>query len=186
MSNLKHKLAGALGLHDRNAFCCSITRKNNYLECIAYWTTSFLPVRAGFYARFPGSSAGKEFACSEGDLGSIPGWGRSPGKGNGYPLQYSGLDNSMDCMVHGVEKSQTQLSDFHFHFLLWCPLETPPSSMFHKRLGFYWVAAWLSLLLKDWKLVWIGRGGAERLGKAGPGKSREGKLRLGKGPLYVW
>ena len=52
-----------------------------------------------------------------GDLGSIPGLGRFPGKGNGYPLQYSGLENSMDCIVHRVPKSWTQLSDFHFHFL---------------------------------------------------------------------
>ena len=50
-----------------------------------------------------------------GDLGSIPGLGRSPGEGKGYPLQYSGLENSMDCIVHGVAKSQIQLSDFHFH-----------------------------------------------------------------------
>ena len=48
------------------------------------------------------------------DLGSIPGLGRSPGEGKGYPLQYSGLENSMDCIVHGVTKSQTQLSNFHF------------------------------------------------------------------------
>ena len=61
-------------------------------------------------------SAGKKFACNAGDLGSIPGLGRSPGEGKGYPLQYSGLENSMDCIVHGVKKSQTQLSDFHFHF----------------------------------------------------------------------
>ena len=47
---------------------------------------------------------------------SIPGLGRSPGKRKGYPLQYSGLENSMDCMVHGVAKSQTWLSTFHFHF----------------------------------------------------------------------
>ena len=53
------------------------------------------------------SSAGKESTCNEGDLGSIPGLGRSPGKGKGYPLQYSGLENSMDCIVHGVTKSQT-------------------------------------------------------------------------------
>ena len=52
-----------------------------------------------------------------GDLGLIPGLGRSPGEGKGYPLQYIGLENSMDCIVHGVAKSQTQLSDFHFHFL---------------------------------------------------------------------
>ena len=50
------------------------------------------------------------------DLGSIPGLGRTPGKGKGYPLQYSGLENSMDCIVHGVTKSRTGLSDFHFHF----------------------------------------------------------------------
>ena len=48
-----------------------------------------------------------------GDLGSIPGLGRSRGEGKGYPLQYSGLENSMDCTVHGVSKSQTRLSDFH-------------------------------------------------------------------------
>ena len=45
-----------------------------------------------------------------------PGLGRSPGEGNSYPLQYSGLENFMDCIVHGVAKSQTQLSDFHFYF----------------------------------------------------------------------
>ena len=48
-----------------------------------------------------------------GDLGSIPGLGRSPGEGNGYPLQYSGLENSMDCLVHGVAKSWTRMKDFH-------------------------------------------------------------------------
>ena len=58
-------------------------------------------------------SAGKESACNAGDLGSIRGLGRSPGEGKGYPLQYSGLKNSMDCIVHGVAKSWTQLSDFH-------------------------------------------------------------------------
>ena len=49
-----------------------------------------------------------------GDLGLIPGLGKSPEEGKGYPLQYSGLENSMHCMVHGVAKSQTQLSHFHF------------------------------------------------------------------------
>ena len=62
---------------------------------------------------FPGSLAGKESACSAGDPSSIPGLGRSAGEGNGYPLQYSGLENSMDCLVHGVAKNWTQLSDFH-------------------------------------------------------------------------
>ena len=61
---------------------------------------------------FPDSSVGKESACSAGDFGSIPGSGRSPGEGKGYPHQYSDLENSMD--IHGIEKGQTQLSDFHF------------------------------------------------------------------------
>ena len=63
---------------------------------------------------FPDSSVGKESACNAEDLGSIPGLGRSPGEGRGYLLQYSGLENSMDCVVQGVTKSQTRLSDFHF------------------------------------------------------------------------
>ena len=62
---------------------------------------------------FPGSSAGKETAYSARDLGSIPGLGRSPGEGNSYPLQYSGLENSIDCIVHGVTESRTRLGDFH-------------------------------------------------------------------------
>ena len=61
-------------------------------------------------------SAGEESICNVGDLGWIPGLGRSPGEGKGYQLQYSGLENSMDCIVHGVAKSWTQLSDFHFLF----------------------------------------------------------------------
>ena len=65
----------------------------------------------GWAAAFPRgahSSVGKESACNAGDPGSIPGSGRSPGEGKGYPLQYSGLENSMDCIVHGVTKSQQQ------------------------------------------------------------------------------
>ena len=50
--------------------------------------------------------------CNVGNLGSIPGVRRSPGEGNGYSLQYSGLENSVDCLVHGVTKSRTQLSNF--------------------------------------------------------------------------
>ena len=61
-----------------------------------------------------GSSAGKESTSNAGDPGLIPGLGRSPGEGNGYPLQYSGLENSMDYIVRGVAKSRTQLSDFYF------------------------------------------------------------------------
>ena len=61
---------------------------------------------------FPGGSEVKASACNAGDLGSIPGLGRSPGEGKGYPLQYSGVENSMDCIIHGVTKSWTRLSDF--------------------------------------------------------------------------
>ena len=53
----------------------------------------------------------KESACNAGDLGSILGLGRSPEEGKGYPLQYPGLENSMNCIVHGVAKNQTRLSD---------------------------------------------------------------------------
>ena len=67
-------------------------------------------------ATFPCGSAGKESACNMGDLGSIPGLGRSRAEEKGYQLQYSDLENSMDCIVYGVTKSQTRLSDFHFHF----------------------------------------------------------------------
>ena len=56
---------------------------------------------------FPGGSAGKVSTCNAEDLGLIPGLGRSPGEAKGYPLQYSGLENSRDCMVCGVAKSWT-------------------------------------------------------------------------------
>ena len=67
------------------------------------------PVFLGFSC----STAGKESTCKAGDLGSIPGLGSSPGEGNGYAHQYSGLENSMDCTIHGVAKNQTRLRDFH-------------------------------------------------------------------------
>ena len=60
-----------------------------------------------------GGSAGKESICNAGDLGSIPGLGRSPEEGKGYRFQYSGLKNSVDYMTHVVAKSRTQLSNFH-------------------------------------------------------------------------
>ena len=69
------------------------------------WRRDRLPTPV--FLGFPGGSAGKESACNLGDLGSIPGLGRSPEEGNGYPLQYSGLKNSMDCIGHGIAKSQT-------------------------------------------------------------------------------
>ena len=64
---------------------------------------------------FPDGSASEQSACNVGDLGLIPGLGISPGEGNSYLLQYSGLENSMDHTDHGFTKSQTQLSNFHFH-----------------------------------------------------------------------
>ena len=72
---------------------------------------------------FPSGSDGKASVCNAGDPGSIPGLGRSPGKGNGSPLQYSCLENPMDggawwATVHGITKSWTRLSDFtSLHFL---------------------------------------------------------------------
>ena len=92
------------------------------------------PVALGF----PAGSDGKESACNAVDLGLIRGWGRSPGEGNGYPLPlYSCLENSMDreawqAMVHGVAKSQTQMSNEYFHFILFslhpgCSPQTPMS-----------------------------------------------------------
>ena len=77
---------------------------------------------------FPGGSAGKESTCNAGDLGLIPGSGRSPGEEKDYSLQYSGLENSMDCVVHGVTKSRRRRRDFHFqcvagahHLIGWRP-----------------------------------------------------------------
>ena len=67
------------------------------------------------YTGFPFGSAGKESSCNVGDLGSIPGLERAPGEGKGHPLQYSGLEKSMDCIDHGVAKSRTRLSDLHLY-----------------------------------------------------------------------
>ena len=74
------------------------------------WRRGRLPTLV--FLGFPGGSVDKESACRAADLGLIPLLGRYPGGGKGYPLQYSGLENSMDCTVHGVTKNQTQLSDF--------------------------------------------------------------------------
>ena len=64
----------------------------------------------------PVGSTGKESACNAGDLGSAPGLERPPGEGKGCPPQYSGLENPMGCVVNGVAKSRTRLSNFYFHF----------------------------------------------------------------------
>ena len=82
------------------------------------WPPKF-KVSSEWLQGFPDGSGGKESACDVGDLGSIPGSGRSPGERNGNPLQYSCLENSMgrgawQATVHGVAKSWTWLSNFHF------------------------------------------------------------------------
>ena len=97
---------------------------------------------------FPGVSDGKESICSVGDLGSIPGLGRAPGEGKGYPFQYSGLENSMDYPWD--HKESTQLSDFHFHYQC-TPISGKESSCpdrRHNRCGF-----------KPWvgKISWRGK-----------------------------
>ena len=71
-----------------------------------------------FLMVFPGGSGGIESTCNVGDLGLIPGLGRSPGEGKGYQVQYSGLENFMDSMAHGVAKSWTRLKNFDFAFLM--------------------------------------------------------------------
>jgi len=70
------------------------------VSCISRWVL--------YHLGFSDSSVGKESICNARDLGSILGLGRSPGEGNGYPLQYSGLENSVDCIVHGVAESDTE------------------------------------------------------------------------------
>ena len=77
------------------------------------WKRDRLPTPV--FLGFPCGSSGKESASSLGDLGSIPGLGRSPGEGKGYPLQYSSLENSTDYKVHRLAKSRTRLSDVHVH-----------------------------------------------------------------------
>ena len=92
---------------------CRRPRFDSWVRKISWRRKRLLtPVFLGF----PCGSAGKEPTCNAGDLGSIPGLGKSPGKGKGYPVQYSGLENSIDCVVHGVSKSWTRLSDFDFHY----------------------------------------------------------------------
>ena len=102
-----------LRIHNHNHF--SVSRKIVTAQwCLSIWSRKFKRHRSAW--GFPVSSVGKESACNAGDPGSIPGSGRSPGEGKGYPLlQYSGLENSMDSIGHGVAKNWTRLSDFHTH-----------------------------------------------------------------------
>ena len=83
-----------------------IWRRRDRLPTPAFWS-------------FPRGSAS---ACNEGDLGWYPWVGQFPGEGKGYQLQYSGLENSVDCIAHGVAKSRTLLSHFHLHVIV---VQTP-------------------------------------------------------------
>ena len=104
---------------------CRRPQFNSWVRKIC-WRRDRLPTPV--FLGFPFGSGGKESACNAGDLGLIPGLGRSPGEGKGYPFQYSGLENSMDCIVQGVTKSWTQLSDFHFTSQLVWPHSLYPRS----------------------------------------------------------
>ena len=104
----------------KKSWCCGIEFKGN-LE--AEFSLPWGP------QGFPRCLDDKESASNAGDLGAIPGLGRSPGEGSSYPLQYSVLENSMHCVVHRVSKSQTWLSDFHlgspgFSFESFCQQQT--------------------------------------------------------------
>ena len=97
-------------------YVCVYIYTHTHIYVIVYIYTIPLYVCIYTWTIYTYSSAGKESTCNAGDLDLIPGLGRSPGKGKSYPFQYSGLENSMDCRVHGVAKSQTRLSNFHSHF----------------------------------------------------------------------
>ena len=110
----------------------------NECNCAGVWI--FFGI--AFLWGFPWSSAGKESTCNAGDLVSIPGLGRYTGEGKGYPLQCSGLQNSMDCIVYGVTKSQTQLSDFHSPLWDWnknWPFPVPWPLLSFPNLLAYWM-----------------------------------------------
>ena len=97
-----------LSLRLKDSFCYFFDKKSE--ASINEKIMSFIVIDRDF----PGVSAGKESSCSVGDLSLNPGLGRSPGEDTGYPLLYSGLENSTDCIVHVVTKGRTQLRDFHF------------------------------------------------------------------------
>ena len=101
---------------------CWYLKKKGLAFALSSKSVNILSTTLTVFRGFPGGSNGKEFACNAGDLGLIPGLGRSPGEGKYsyplekgiliYPLQYSDLKNSMDCIIHGVAKSRTTLNVF--------------------------------------------------------------------------
>ena len=130
--SLPHSLQNSKKVGQRNG------KDFGNLSSIALYKTRLAFVVFLWILIFVCVSDGKASVCDEGDLGSIPGSRRSPGEGNGSPIQYSCLENSMDggawwATVHGVAKSQTRLSYFtslHFTLLL-CPFFWGGSQIFH-------------------------------------------------------
>ena len=102
--HLQHvQLLAIVNMLARVFWClCAHTLRRRTAVCQIRWSRDRLPTPVSL--GFPCGSAGKESACNAGDLGSIPGLGRSPEEGKGYPLQYPGLENSMDCIVQGSQR----------------------------------------------------------------------------------
>ena len=119
--------------------CSAYRVSDNSVE--AQYIFAYL-INTEYMEGFLGSSAGKECGCNAGDLGVIPGLGRSPGKRKGYPLQYSGLENSMDCIAHRVAKSRTRLSDFRFTSL---GMDYTSPSIRSGNIGLSWLSDSLGL-----------------------------------------
>ena len=108
---------------------CVFTKLNSWCTLLPIISTGPLILfgLTSVSSGLPLGSTGKESTCNVGDLGSIPRLGRSPGEGKDYPLQYSGLENSMNCIVHGVaESDMTERLSFQFcllcHLYIWCHL----------------------------------------------------------------
>ena len=102
-----------------------------------------------FFQCFPDSSVGKESTYNAGDPSSIPGSGRSARERKGYPLQYSGLENSMNYIVHGVAKSWTQLSDFHFTSLHWREFGAVKSPVSRNGTFYYYLFGCVARLVRS-------------------------------------
>ena len=113
---------------------CRRPRFDSWVRKI-HWRRDKLPTPV--FLGFPGGSAGKESACDAGDLGSIPGLVRVPREVKGYSLQYSGPENSMDCVARGV--AELDMTDFHLHFsyscsvFLWKRVFTPELPSKHDK-----------------------------------------------------
>ena len=137
-------------------------------NCLKIHTGLFSPIRCFkfhpkrgiylflyIYTCFHGGSAGKESTCNAGDLGSIPGLGRSPGEGKGYPHQYSGLENSMDCIVHGGHKESDMTEWLSLHLIhtrgiyLYVYTHTHTDTYTHTHVSSPWktVIKYLSIIL---------------------------------------